>query len=212
MAVSRSLRLLALDDRHVAPARGGWCSPDAPVAEVRFFLGKAPAFLQSEPSPQTPERMAVHDLKSARSPDDRATNALATGVDISGGEAPAPQNMTWNFAICGLLLLYPWLSGLFTDGSIPRSIRPTYPRGSLVVGRVGGVLVVGHQAHDPPAVGGVEVVPNMWPCLSQRVRQERPVAMQYSKRPALFPLPGSALQWEAERYDHGPSRGSSSCP
>ena len=83
---------------------------------------------------------------------------------------------------------YPWLG---VPARAPAGRLDFLPENVLDGGRVGGVLVVGHQAHDPPAVPGVEVVPGKWPCLPQRVRQERPVAVQYSiGTTRLFPFLG----------------------
>jgi len=46
------------------------------------------------------------------SADDFSANVLATAVDMSGSEEPAPQSMTMNRAVCGPLMTCPRLSGV----------------------------------------------------------------------------------------------------
>src|SRR5262245_21020776 len=70
------------------------------------------------------ERTAVHGPESAGSAVDFSSSALATAVDTSGGEEPAPQNTAKNCADCEPLLPCPTLSGVSPGGSLRRSIIP----------------------------------------------------------------------------------------
>jgi hypothetical protein len=55
----------------------------------------------SELTSHTPERTAVRGPESAGSLADRCPNALATAVDMSGGESPAPPSWAEKRAFCG---------------------------------------------------------------------------------------------------------------
>jgi hypothetical protein len=60
--------------------------------EQRYSLRLLPEKegILSEPSPQDPDRTAVHALESTGSAVARTSNALDTEFDTSGGEGPAP--------------------------------------------------------------------------------------------------------------------------
>ena len=70
-------------------------------------------------------KMALPSPKTlSGSPVVRTPNDLDRTVDTSGGEAPAPQYMTWNSVVCGPLLARPRLSDFPACASTLPSIRP----------------------------------------------------------------------------------------
>jgi hypothetical protein len=68
------------------------------------------------------QRVVGSRRASTGSAEDQTSNALATAVDTSGGEEPAPQNMTKGYAACRPLLICPRLSDAPPGNSMHRSM------------------------------------------------------------------------------------------